>query len=140
MSMKSASAKNTKTEGASRASGKTTKTKRLTPAARNAVSAVKPIKASKVKSTKALAKSTKTATKASSTKSAAKLDTSVAKVIEVMANSTVSFSDALKKAVSRTHKNLRNVRSVWVKDQSVEVVEGKITVYHVVAKVVFILD
>jgi flavin-binding protein dodecin len=41
--------------------------------------------------------------------------------------------------VKRAAKTLKNVKGAWVKDQSVEVKNGKVTEYRVVLKVTFIL-
>ena len=64
---------------------------------------------------------------------------SVARVSEVIARSKKSFDDALKQGVDRAHKTLRNVRSVWINDQSVEIENGKIVAYKLSLKVTFVL-
>jgi hypothetical protein len=64
---------------------------------------------------------------------------SVARVSEVIARSKTSFDDALNQGVSRAHKTLKNVKSVWIHDQSVEVEKGKIVAYKVSLKVTFVL-
>lgn len=64
---------------------------------------------------------------------------SVARVSEVIARSNKSFDDALKQGVARAHKTLKNVRSVWIHDQSVDVEKGKIVAYKVSLKVTFVL-
>ena len=64
---------------------------------------------------------------------------SVAKVIEVIAQSKVSFEDAIKQAVSRTSETVSDVSSAWVKDQSVQITNGKVTVYSVTLKITFVL-
>ena len=63
----------------------------------------------------------------------------IAKVTEIIASSKKSFDDATAKGVKRANKTLKNVRSAWVKDQSVEVQDGAICEYRVVLKVTFIL-
>ena len=65
---------------------------------------------------------------------------SVARVTEIIAGSNKSFDDAVKIGVKRASKTLKNVQSAWVKDQSVNVKDGKITEYRVVLKVTFVLD
>jgi hypothetical protein len=45
----------------------------------------------------------------------------ILKVIEVLSNSNKSWEDATKKAVQHASKNLKNVRSVYVQDQSATV-------------------
>lgn len=61
----------------------------------------------------------------------------IVKVIEVIASSTKSFDDALKQAVKEVSKTIRNIDSVWIKDQKVHVKDGKISTYGVVCKVSF---
>ena len=65
---------------------------------------------------------------------------SVARVSEVIAMSRKSFDDALNQGVARAHKTLKNVRSVWIHDQSVDVEKGKIVAYKVSLKVTFVLS
>jgi len=64
---------------------------------------------------------------------------SVAKVTEVIASSNKSFDDALEEGVKRADKTLKNIKSVWVKDQKAIVEGGKITEYRVTMKVSFVL-
>ena len=65
---------------------------------------------------------------------------SVARVTEIIAGSSKSFEDAVRNGVKRASKTLKNVQGAWVKDQSVNVKDGKVTEYRVVLKVTFILD
>ena len=65
---------------------------------------------------------------------------SVAKVSEISATSSTSFEDALKQGITRASKTLRNVRSAWVKEQSLRVRKGSITDYQVNMMVTFVLD
>ncbi len=65
---------------------------------------------------------------------------SVAKVTEISATSKKSFDDALKAGVKRANKTLKNVKSVWVKDQQADVAGGKISEYKVLLKVTFVLE
>lgn len=65
---------------------------------------------------------------------------SVARVTEIIAMSKVSFDDALMQGVARAHKTLKNVRSVWIHDQSVDVEKGKIVGYKLSLKVTFVLN
>ncbi len=64
---------------------------------------------------------------------------SIAKVTEIISNSSVSFDDAIHQGVQRACKTLKNVTSAWVQDQSVVVTDGKITEYRVALKVTFVL-
>ena len=65
---------------------------------------------------------------------------SVARVIEISAQSTKSFEDAIDSGLARAEKTLRNVTSAWVKEQRVDVKKGKITGYQVNLLVTFVLD
>ena len=65
---------------------------------------------------------------------------SVARVIEISAQSSKSFEDAIDKGLARAEKTLRNVTSAWVKEQRLDVKKGKITGYQVNLLVTFILD
>jgi flavin-binding protein dodecin len=65
---------------------------------------------------------------------------SVARVIEISAQSKKSFEDAIQSGLSRAEKTLRNVTSAWVKEQRMDVNKGKITGYQVNLLVTFILD
>ena len=61
----------------------------------------------------------------------------IVKVIEVIASSPLSFDDAVKQAVKEVSKTIRNIDSVWIKDQKVHVKDGEIASYGVVCKVSF---
>ncbi len=65
---------------------------------------------------------------------------SVAKVSEIIASSKKSFDDALERGIQRASKTLKNVKSAWIKDQYVEIKNGKVEEYRVVLMVTFILD
>ena len=66
--------------------------------------------------------------------------TSVAKVSEISARSNKSFDDAIQVGIARAHKTLRGITSAWVKEQRLDVKDGKITGYQVNMMVTFILD
>ena len=61
----------------------------------------------------------------------------VLKVIEVLANSDKSWEDATKKAVSHASKSVKNIRSVYVQDQSASVSDGEIDDFRVNVKITF---
>jgi dodecin len=65
---------------------------------------------------------------------------SVIKVIEVIATSKVSFEDAVKEAVKEVSKTIRNIDSVWIKDQKVHVNNREIVSWGVVCKVSFRIE
>lgn len=64
---------------------------------------------------------------------------SIAKVTEVLASSEKSFDDAVKQGVKRACKTLKDVKSAWVTDQSVDIDKGKIVKYRVRMKITFVL-
>ena len=64
---------------------------------------------------------------------------SVAKVIEVIAESKTGFDDAIREGVKRASETVDGVASAWVKDQSVDIRDGKITGYRVALKITFVL-
>ncbi|UUV20708.1 dodecin family protein [Paenimyroides aestuarii] len=61
----------------------------------------------------------------------------IVKVIEVIAQSKVSFDDAVQQAVAEASKSIRNIDSVYVKDMKCHVNDGKISTYGVICKVSF---
>ena len=61
----------------------------------------------------------------------------VLKVIEVMANSDKSWEDATKNAVKHAGKSVKNIRSVYVNDQSAIVKGNDITEFRVNVKITF---
>lgn len=65
---------------------------------------------------------------------------SVAKVSEISARSAKSFEDAVQTGIARANKTLRNVTSAWVKEQRLDIRDGKVTSYQVNMMVTFILD
>ena len=65
---------------------------------------------------------------------------SVAKVSEISATSKTSFEDAIKQGLTRAHKTIRNIKSLWIKEQQVRVANGQITEYQVNMLVTFTLD
>lgn len=61
----------------------------------------------------------------------------VLKVIEILANSNKSWEDATNNAVKHAAKSVKNIRSVYINEQSA-IVEGEnITEYRVNAKITF---
>ncbi len=64
----------------------------------------------------------------------------VARVSEITARSNKSFEDAINIGVERASSTLRNVSSAWVKEQQVNITDGKVTEYQVNLLVTFVLD
>jgi flavin-binding protein dodecin len=65
---------------------------------------------------------------------------SVAKVSEISATSSKSFEDAIHQGIARASQTLRNIRSVWIKEQHVRCDNAKIVEYQVNMMVTFVLD
>ncbi len=65
---------------------------------------------------------------------------SVARVTEISSRSEQSFDEAIRHGVERANKTLRNVKSAWVKEQQVDVEDGRIVGYRVNILVTFVLD
>tara|TARA_B100000686_G_C16556663_1_gene845546 strand:- start:608 stop:811 length:204 start_codon:yes stop_codon:yes gene_type:complete len=65
---------------------------------------------------------------------------SIARITEVIASSTISFDDAIKKGVERAATTLENVSGAWVKDQKVIVENGLIAEFRVTLKITFVLN
>lgn len=61
----------------------------------------------------------------------------VMKVIEVLAQSSTGYEDAIKSAVEETSKTVRNIASVYVKEQSATVKNGKVDKFRVNVKITF---
>jgi flavin-binding protein dodecin len=65
---------------------------------------------------------------------------SVAKNIEISAESTASFEDAIQQGIQKAADSVHNIKGAWVKEQKVRIEKGKITSFRVDMKVTFILD
>lgn len=61
----------------------------------------------------------------------------ILKVIEVLANSDKSWEDATKNAVAHASKSVKNIRSVYVQDQSAIVKDGEVEEFRVNVKITF---
>jgi len=64
---------------------------------------------------------------------------SVARVTEIIASSKKSFEDAVEKGIDRACKTLNDVKGAWVKDQKVDIEDGKVKRYRVTLMVTFVL-
>ena len=65
---------------------------------------------------------------------------SVAKVSEISARSAKSFEDAIEVGLARASKTLRNLNGAWIKEQRIEVKDGRIVGYQVNMMLTFVLD
>ena len=61
----------------------------------------------------------------------------VLKVIEILANSDNGWEDAAKQAVEEASKSVKNIKSVYINEQSATVEDGKIKNYRVNVKITF---
>lgn len=64
----------------------------------------------------------------------------VAKIIEITAESEVSFEDAIRKGIAKASESVHDIRSAWVKEQKAVVRKGQIVSYRVDLKLTFVLD
>lgn len=65
---------------------------------------------------------------------------SVAKVIEISAESKKGFEDAIQKGIKTATKTVHNIKGAWIKEQQVVVDAGEVVKYRVDMKVTFLLD
>lgn len=61
----------------------------------------------------------------------------VLKVIEILSNSDKSWEDATRKAVKEASKSVKNIRSVYVNEQSAIVNDNDVTEFRVNLKLTF---
>lgn len=66
--------------------------------------------------------------------------TSIAKVIEITAESSDSFDDAIRTGIAKAAETVHDIRGAWVDGQQVKVEDGKVVSYRVDLKVTFVLD
>ena len=64
----------------------------------------------------------------------------VLKVIEVLSSSTVSWEDDTRQAVTEASKSLKNIRSAYVKEQSVQVKDNAVSEFRVNLKITFEIE
>lgn len=64
----------------------------------------------------------------------------VVKVIEVLAQSTISWEDAAQNAVTEASKSVRNIKSVYIQEKSAKVVDNKIVKYRVTTRISFSIE
>ncbi|NRT11736.1 dodecin family protein [Flavobacterium sp. 14A] len=65
---------------------------------------------------------------------------SVLKVIEVLSGSTKSWEDATQQAVMKAAKSVKNIRSVYVQEQSATVKDDKVAEFRVNVKITFEIE
>jgi flavin-binding protein dodecin len=65
---------------------------------------------------------------------------SIAKVIEVLAESDKSWEDATQNALMDASKTVRNIESIYVREFQAIVENGEIATYRVNAKITFVVE
>jgi dodecin len=65
---------------------------------------------------------------------------SVAKIIELSAESPKSFEEAIQTGINQAAKTIHGIKSAWVKEQHAIIDNGKVALYRVDLKVTFVLD
>jgi hypothetical protein len=65
---------------------------------------------------------------------------SVARVTEISSRSEKSFDDAIRVGIARAAKTLRGITSAWVKEQRLDIRDGKIREYQVNLLLTFVLE
>ena len=65
---------------------------------------------------------------------------SVAKNIEITSTSPSSFEDAIEKGIARASKSVNNIRGAWIKEQKINIQNGRATEYQVMMILTFVLD
>ncbi|MBX3097998.1 MAG: dodecin domain-containing protein [Salinibacterium sp.] len=64
----------------------------------------------------------------------------VARVTTITSRSNTSFEDAVSGGIARASTTLRNVTGAWVKEQKVDVTNGKVSSWQVTLEITFVLD
>jgi|JI10StandDraft_1071094.scaffolds.fasta_scaffold01255_10 dodecin len=59
------------------------------------------------------------------------------KVVEIMSASPISWEDATSRAVTKASESMNEIASVYIQDQSANVVNGRVEEYRVTAKITF---
>ena len=64
---------------------------------------------------------------------------SIAKVIEVIAESDKSWDDAVKNALAEAAKTVDDIKEIWVSGMKAIVENNKVVRYRITAKITFVL-
>jgi len=64
----------------------------------------------------------------------------IAKVIEITAESDVSFEAAIHNGITKAAESVHDIKGAWVKEQKVTIEDGHIVRYRVDLKVTFVMD
>lgn len=61
----------------------------------------------------------------------------IVKVLEVIAESTISWEDAAQQAILEASKTVKNIESIYIKDMKASVKNDKVEKYLIIAKISF---
>lgn len=64
---------------------------------------------------------------------------SVAKTVEISSTSSKSFEEAIQLGIKRAGETISDIRGAWIKEQKIDVADGKISAYRVTMMVTFVL-
>ena len=64
----------------------------------------------------------------------------IAKIIEVSSDSSISFQDAVESGIKRAERTVHNVKGAWIAEQKLTIDSGKITNYRVIMRISFVID
>jgi dodecin len=64
----------------------------------------------------------------------------VAKVIEISSASSEGFDAAIRDGIRAASQTVKNIKSAWVKEQTVDVEGGNVVAFRVNLKVTFLLE
>ncbi|MBA2335294.1 MAG: dodecin family protein [Pyrinomonadaceae bacterium] len=65
---------------------------------------------------------------------------SVAKNIEITSTSKISFEDAINTGIQRASQTINNIRGAWIKEQKIDIADGKVSEYRVMMILTFVLS
>ncbi|TVS16627.1 MAG: dodecin domain-containing protein [Gammaproteobacteria bacterium] len=65
---------------------------------------------------------------------------SVAKVIEISAESPEGFEAAIRNGMKQASKTVENIKGAWISEQKLKIENGQIAAYRVDMRVTFVLQ
>jgi len=65
--------------------------------------------------------------------------TTVGKIIELTAESSESFEDAIRRGIEKASQTVEDIRGAWVEGQQVVVRDGSVVAYRVDLKLTFVV-
>ena len=68
------------------------------------------------------------------------MSATIARVTEISSSSDVSFEEAIADGISRAKDTLRNVKSAWIKEQTVNINDDGTHHYQVNMQITFVLE